>query len=128
MTSEELIEKLNEMGLQPRAYSGRFMYGKYCVGVDVSAPGDYEWPAGWRMDNIGLDFIIYWPHVAWEKTMNKVWQQQTITLTIAISDTIDNPPEDWDWAELIDADKDIKLVDMDYTRLVTLTPEEVEEL
>lgn len=32
MNSERLIELIEEAGYEPREYSGRGMYGKYCVG------------------------------------------------------------------------------------------------
>ena len=67
MTNEELIQNLHRQGLQPRSYSGRFMYGKYCVAVAMPHPSDYELPAGWRMDNLGLSRIVYWPDVDWKE-------------------------------------------------------------
>jgi hypothetical protein len=65
--TEELIEKLNGMGLTPRSYSGRYMYGKYCVAVAVPHPSDYNLPSGWRTDNLGLSYIVYWPDVNWKE-------------------------------------------------------------
>jgi hypothetical protein len=61
----QLIEMLEEQGLTPYPYSGRFMYGAHCVGVDVDNPGGYQLPVGWKMDNMGMGYVIYWPDSAW---------------------------------------------------------------
>ena len=67
MTNEELTQALHQQGLQLRSYSGRYMYGKHCVAVAVSHPSDYELPTGWRTDNLGLSYIVYWPDVSWKE-------------------------------------------------------------
>lgn len=66
MNYEELTTALINEGLDPRSYSGRGMFGKECVGVEVVYPGDYTLPKGYRMDNMGRDYIVYWPSVKWE--------------------------------------------------------------
>lgn len=65
MTSEELIQKLEDQDLAPRSYSGRGMFGDRCVGVAVRSPGDYQLPPGWTMDQLGLGLIVYWPTMPW---------------------------------------------------------------
>ena len=67
--TEKLVRALQRMGLEPYAYSGRFMYGATCVAVNVDHPGDHTYPTnptGWRMDRMGMGYVIYWPEVAWE--------------------------------------------------------------
>lgn len=66
MNYEELTTALINEGLDPRAYSGRGMFGKECVGVSVDHPGEYTLPKGYRMDTLGLGYIVYWPSVKWE--------------------------------------------------------------
>lgn len=67
----ELIEQLAEEveGEVYNAYSGRFMYGKQCLGVTVPdlkkalmAVGRLGLPEP-RIDQIGLEYILYWPEV-----------------------------------------------------------------
>jgi hypothetical protein len=65
MDSHELIDALSTLGLNPRSYSGRGMYGHECVGASVEDPGDYELPKGWRMDSLGKRYIVYWPDAEW---------------------------------------------------------------
>jgi hypothetical protein len=71
----ELIQRIcEEVGGSFREdYSGRFMYGKTCVGIDTSDPEmvyqlaeDYGIPAPTR-DNMGLDWILYWPGISFPK-------------------------------------------------------------
>lgn len=64
MTTDELIKAIKEAGYEPTAYSGRAMYGKYCVAVHLdrydngeSLPSD-----GARFDDMGRGSVIYWPH------------------------------------------------------------------
>jgi hypothetical protein len=65
MKSADLIARIKDAGLQPRAYSGRTMYGKYCVGVSLR--GLYEADGlplkGSRTDSLGMGIILYWPNV-----------------------------------------------------------------
>jgi hypothetical protein len=65
MNNEDLIEILYQEGLQPRAYSGRAMFGRFCVGVEVEALGKHEYSRGWLHDSLGLGFIVYWPDHEW---------------------------------------------------------------
>ena len=65
-TPEALIARLKAMGLEPRDYSGRGMYGRECVAVSIDCePGDYEFPRGWSQDQLGRGIIVYWPSVLW---------------------------------------------------------------
>lgn len=66
MIFEKLIQKLKDQDLKPRSYSGRGMYGENCVGVYVKNVGDHSLPSGFRFDNLGLGYIIYWPSVKWK--------------------------------------------------------------
>ena len=87
-------ELLEEAGYGPRAYSGRGMYGEYCLGVsschseseilstlisvlvadnslDKQQLGDRindltESFAGPTRDSLGMDTIYYWPHIEYE--------------------------------------------------------------
>jgi len=36
LTSEKLIEAIEDAGYEARSYSGRGMYGKCCVGVEIN--------------------------------------------------------------------------------------------
>ena len=65
MTSKELIKILENLGLEPRSYSGRGMYGAECVGVYVKNLGDHEFPIGWKHDNLGKGYHVYWPKFSW---------------------------------------------------------------
>lgn len=65
----DLIDELANRGLQPRSYSGRFMYGKQCVAVVMPWNSGYsleDFPLeGQIWDNLNLDTVIYWPAHAW---------------------------------------------------------------
>ena len=99
ITSEQLVawlrsEELDE-GYRPQSYSGRFMYGRRCVGVVVPRGGmlrvgsDLVMAAvltddvqaddavgiaeavsalmrDARTDSMGLDTIVYWPDMEWD--------------------------------------------------------------
>ena len=81
-----LLDLLREVGCEPRAYSGRGMYGRDCVAVDVKHAGEalalgvkLALRAGMdaddrvllanlgepRRDSMGRDEIVYWSRVAW---------------------------------------------------------------
>jgi hypothetical protein len=79
-----LIEFLEEAGLDPYPYSGRGMYGKQCVAVTVTSFGRLfadvllsvestganveelsELFEGMRYDNMGHDYVFYFPRVPW---------------------------------------------------------------
>jgi len=62
------IKKLESMGLSPRSYSGRGMWGAECVGVSVSS--DDAKPlrrlfGGSAIDALGMGAIVYWPRLPW---------------------------------------------------------------
>lgn len=70
-----LREALEDAGYEPRAYSGRAMFGKQCVSVVLDSEGDI-WnvarnldantnvPAP-RTDSMGRGIVIYWPSAIW---------------------------------------------------------------
>jgi len=66
----DLIDTIANQGFKPVTYSGRFMYGKYCVGCVVEYRSQYDdlfdLVPGARIDNFGLDFIVYWPEAEWD--------------------------------------------------------------
>lgn len=66
MNFEKLCETLREQGAKPRAYSGRAMYGRHCVGVYMKHMGEYSLPKGFSLDNLGMGVIAYWPRVTWK--------------------------------------------------------------
>lgn len=83
----KLIEIINDSGeFTARTYSGRFMYGRQCVGVTcenvfralaaitegVAAEDDADLMTAWveilagtKSDSMGRDEIIYWPRMEW---------------------------------------------------------------
>ena len=76
--TKEIVEKdqsaviatAREIGGRVRfAYSGRYMYGRECMGIvhdDVNETieaGARHGLRAARADNMGLSFIIYWPNV-----------------------------------------------------------------
>lgn len=76
MTLQKVIE---EVGLLPRAYSGRGMYGKKCLGVsaanDLVVVAVLAQECGRRglkfpdpkVDQLGKGHILYWPNIEFEK-------------------------------------------------------------
>lgn len=77
---KKLIEAMQDMDFKVRRYSGRAMYGKYCVGVVTRDPFelglligldlDSEMSEafrnlGTRSDSLGLSTIFYWPSLEW---------------------------------------------------------------
>ena len=69
--AERLIEKLEDAGFEPRAYSGRSMYGKECVAVSGRIS---EYEVGQAVgkgfgkpltDSMGLGIVVYWPNHEW---------------------------------------------------------------
>jgi len=81
MTSKEFIMALEDIGYEPRAYSGRGMYGSSCVGVDVEDLGhlfqlgyelaanspdpDGTYPSAPSSDSMGMGYILYWRNFDW---------------------------------------------------------------
>ena len=65
MNIEELIDKIQDAGLKPIAYSGRGMQGEECVACVVSEydRGRFLPPAGRREDSLGCNTVLYWPSV-----------------------------------------------------------------
>ena len=74
-TAEDIIRDIayDLDGEVRERYSGRFMYGAHCMGiVHSSATAVIEAAAargltGAVTDNMGLDMIVYWPHVKVEE-------------------------------------------------------------
>lgn len=83
----KIIEALEDAGYEPYSYSGRGMYGKKCLAVNISH-------SVWKLcmnfnsaldsfcecneiedirfhmrdasvDSMGMDFVVYWPSVKW---------------------------------------------------------------
>jgi hypothetical protein len=82
MTSERLIEILEDAELSPESYSGRAMYGARCVSVSgalveaavgaaaVLVAGDDAEDVAHLMsttksDSLGLGIVLYWPSMRW---------------------------------------------------------------
>lgn len=74
MTFQELLEDV--VGFETQSYSGRNMYGETCLGVVVenlayslqnigyiAGMKDIDIPDRVLWDNMGKDYIIYWPDV-----------------------------------------------------------------
>ena len=60
MEAKNLIEKIRQTGRKPEAYSGRFMYGKYCIGCSVERGdrGENLPRNGMVADHLGMDDIV----------------------------------------------------------------------
>ena len=63
MNTEELLSKIRETGRTPTSYSGRGMYGKYCVAVHLD---QFDYGAdlpqeGIAKDAMGRGIVVYWP-------------------------------------------------------------------
>ena len=66
----QLIDALENAGYEWRSYSGRFMYGKSCVGATLSSSSDL-WELAQALysvdvrapdtDSMGRGIIAYWP-------------------------------------------------------------------
>lgn len=84
MDSNELIQLIEDAGYEAQSYSGRGMYGKECVGVDVdddtefavdvmatAEPEDKETVRALlkasSVDQLGKGYIVYFPRLAWEE-------------------------------------------------------------
>ncbi len=77
MTSKELVDALEDLHMDPKAYSARGMYGRQCVAVDVEYLGDaFELgfglggfdkgsPGNPSSDTMGKGFVLYWPNMDW---------------------------------------------------------------
>lgn len=76
-----MVEALREAGHEPYSYSGRGMYGRRCVAVDVPSGAsmlELGYALGLRgvdpsefgeakTDNMGLGIVVYWPYAEWSK-------------------------------------------------------------
>lgn len=65
----ETVAENNDWDFRP-AYSGRGMYGNTCVGVVgenaveiIETVASETGARGAKTDNMGLDMIVYWPHI-----------------------------------------------------------------
>ena len=87
--TKKLVEALEQAGYKPRAYSGRGMYDKYCLGVTTDDSPMYiagrvmctvlpelqpEEAStlmhafnGHRSDSLGLSRIHYFPQIPWDE-------------------------------------------------------------
>ena len=74
--SVEAIERLAEEvgGTVTYDYSGRFMFGKRCVGIitgyidELIEKAQDEGLDSYSTDNMGLDHIVYWPNITQDQT------------------------------------------------------------
>lgn len=86
MKPDILRELLEEAGFDPVSYSGRGMYGKKCIGIEVNSTENAMLDLGYsaanssvtseriakpHVDNMGRDFIVYWPNVEWLSEWDK---------------------------------------------------------
>jgi hypothetical protein len=73
-TAEQLKAAITQGGFKPRTYSGRGMFGVYCVGVNLDSPEDLVGigvalgKAGLEvgtplLDSMGLGVVAYWPAI-----------------------------------------------------------------
>ena len=77
-TKIEIIETVaaKVAGLVRRNYSGRGMYGKTCVGIVCESPvtavksAQSRGLSGALTDNMGRDYIVYWPAVTAESRVD----------------------------------------------------------
>ncbi len=71
-TNKVLISLLRDKGYKPYAYSGRMMFGKKCVAVNLDSYADtWElalatvWMDRPKTDNMGIGIVAYWPECEW---------------------------------------------------------------
>lgn len=84
----QLLDWLRSCDREPHPYSGRFMFGRECIGVTCDSPGEVlvdviaeamadganqrhrrQALGHWRQDDMGLQKVIYWPDLAWPSRM-----------------------------------------------------------
>lgn len=77
MDGRSLAEALREAGYEPYPYSGRMMYGRRCVAVDLGSSGELfklgydlgvhgaDEPGRPTTDSMGLGIVAYWPSSEW---------------------------------------------------------------
>ena len=61
-----IINVIERAGFEPRSYSGRGMYGKTCLGVDLPGASKLVKLAGVLepvLDQMGMGIIAYWPSI-----------------------------------------------------------------
>jgi hypothetical protein len=69
---EEVVAEVAGSRLYEGGYSGRFMFGKKCYGIVCSNATEVIEAAasrglkGARFDNLGHDFIVYWPSMEYK--------------------------------------------------------------
>lgn len=66
MQADSLITVLQGKGLKPFNYSGRGMYGRRCIAVELESLADIvrlgvELSEGLVIDHLALRFVAYWP-------------------------------------------------------------------
>lgn len=63
MNTKKLIEAIHATGREPTTYSGRGMFGEYCVSVylDQYDRGKDLPQVGAHWDSMGKGSVIYWP-------------------------------------------------------------------
>lgn len=88
MNNQEFYELLCDRGANVRSYSGRGMFGKQCIGVNLDSNDSAAFAliadcvacldteleresaarifARTKEDSLGLGSIIYWPSMAWD--------------------------------------------------------------
>jgi hypothetical protein len=81
------ITEQQDLLFKPTSYSGRFMYGKYCLGISVDSQYAFDeiydhtlrgrLTRNLRWDNLGLGYIAYWPSVTWDRETVEAWKQVT---------------------------------------------------
>lgn len=65
-------DQIKQAGKKPHSYSGRGMFGKECVAVSVGRHDSLRGISqkGSSIDSLGLDLIIYWSRLAWDKSFD----------------------------------------------------------
>jgi len=65
--AQEVVEQLGDGYRVYEGYSGRCMFGDTCLGIvgpsisDIKAKASRRGFKNHRTDNMGLDYIVYWP-------------------------------------------------------------------
>lgn len=74
---KSIIERLKDKGFDAFSYSGRGMYGKRCVSVDIRHNEIWKEAEVAEIvgkapttDSLGKGIVAYWPHLAWPEDMN----------------------------------------------------------
>jgi hypothetical protein len=67
--AQEIVEQLGDNYQIYEGYSGRFMFGRTCLGITGPDPTKIRGKAYKRgfgrgkIDNMGVDYIVYWPQI-----------------------------------------------------------------